>query len=177
MRSQEVWNPVEENFKRKLSLWKRNYLSLGGRITLIKASSSNFPVYYMSLLRMPVAVKEKLDRLRRDFLWGGRSDKRKLHLVKWEDVVKSKVAGGLGLCNLEFRNWALLAKWWWRFWDEREALWRRVIRAKYGEDIWGWEPSRVPRHRLSGLWGNILRFEDPSFAGRELFRRGVGFKV
>lgn len=96
---------------------------------------------------------------------GGRSDKRKLHLVRWEDVVKPKVVGGLGMCNLEFKNWDLLAKWWWRFGDEREALWRRVIRAKYGEDIWGWEPCRVPRRCLSGLWGNILRFGDPSFAG------------
>ena len=73
VRSKQLWNPVVANFKSKLSMWKRNYLSLGGRITLIKASLSNLPVYYMSLLRMPVAVREQLDRLRREFLWGGRS--------------------------------------------------------------------------------------------------------
>ena len=76
----------------------------------------------MSLLRMPVAVKEKLDHLRRDFLWERMSDKRKLHLVKWEDVVKPKVTGVLGLCNLEFKNWALLAKWWWRFEEEKDVF-------------------------------------------------------
>ena len=44
--------------------------------------------------------------------------------------------GGIGLGNLEFENWALLVKWWWRFGEERAALWRRVIVAKYGEDKW-----------------------------------------
>lgn len=56
------------NFGWKLSAWKRNSFSLGGRITLIKAMLSNLLAFYMSLLLMPVAVKEKLDRIRRDFL-------------------------------------------------------------------------------------------------------------
>ena len=35
VRSKQLWNPVLADFKRKLSMWKRNYLSLGRRITLI----------------------------------------------------------------------------------------------------------------------------------------------
>lgn len=56
-RSKAVWDPVVQNFKRKPSMWKRNYLSLRGRITLIKVALSDLPVYYMSLLRMPVGVR------------------------------------------------------------------------------------------------------------------------
>ena len=34
-----IWDPMVENFDRKLSLWKKRYLSMGGRVTLIKVMS------------------------------------------------------------------------------------------------------------------------------------------
>lgn len=46
-KSISVWNPVVDNFECKLSSWNRSYLSLGWRIALIKASLSNFPIYYV----------------------------------------------------------------------------------------------------------------------------------
>ena len=79
-----------------------------------------------------------------------------MHLLKWGEVIKPKRSRGLGLSSLEDRNAALLAKWWWRFGGEMEALWRKVIFAKYSEDKWGWwPPNPGPRHRRSGLWGVI----------------------
>lgn len=33
------------------------------------------------------------------------SEKRKLHLMKWDNVVKSEVIGGLGLGNLKTKVW------------------------------------------------------------------------
>lgn len=39
-----------EGIERKLSIWKSKFLSLGGRITLIKAAFSNLLVYFISLL-------------------------------------------------------------------------------------------------------------------------------
>lgn len=62
---------------------------------------------------MPKSLEVKLDRLR-NFLWEGRSDRRKIHPLKWSEVIKSKRDGGLGLDSLESKNWALIAKWWWR---------------------------------------------------------------
>lgn len=97
--------------------------------------------------------------------------------MRWDNVITPKGAGGLGLGNMELKNRALLAKWWWRFEEERGALWRIVIATKYGEDVWGWVPSRVPRHRVPGLWGNLMRVGDSSTLRGELFSRGVGFKV
>ena len=40
-----VWDGVEEIFKRKLAIWKRQYISKGGRLTLIRSTLSNLPVY------------------------------------------------------------------------------------------------------------------------------------
>ena len=44
---------------------------------------------------------------------------------------------GLAIRNLRYFNEALLGKRLWRFGYEREALWRRVIRAKYGVEEGG----------------------------------------
>lgn len=52
-RSIVFWDPVVEKVLKKLVTWKRNYISLGGRITLIKVALSNISVYYMSMYRMP----------------------------------------------------------------------------------------------------------------------------
>ena len=36
-----VWNGVEERFCRRLALWKRQYISKGGRLTLIRSTLLN----------------------------------------------------------------------------------------------------------------------------------------
>lgn len=47
------WDPLIEKMNKKLAGWKSKSLSLGGRLTLIKASLSNLPIYYMSLFSLP----------------------------------------------------------------------------------------------------------------------------
>lgn len=84
-----------EKFEKKLSIWKRQYL--GGRITLIKGTVSNLSVYSVSLFKMPRTEIDRLDRIRRNFLWEGQGNRRKIYLLKWRDVVKLKYASGLGI--------------------------------------------------------------------------------
>ena len=48
-----VWDGVEERFRRKLANWKRQYISKGSRLTLIRSTLSNFPIYIMSLFHLP----------------------------------------------------------------------------------------------------------------------------
>eukprot|EP00268_Persea_americana_P026128 TRINITY_DN25505_c0_g3_i1.p1 TRINITY_DN25505_c0_g3~~TRINITY_DN25505_c0_g3_i1.p1 ORF type:complete len:111 (-),score=10.51 TRINITY_DN25505_c0_g3_i1:253-585(-) len=67
--SKSLWNPVIERMERKLSLWKANYLSLGGRITLIKAALANLPIYFMSLFKCPMEVINQIKKLQKNFLW------------------------------------------------------------------------------------------------------------
>ena len=70
----------------------------------------------------------RLERIQRDFLWGGGVLERKLYLVYWSiscsNKKKKKEKGGLGVRNLVLLAKALLCKWSWRFVVEREALWR-----------------------------------------------------
>ena len=62
---------MEERFRNTLALWKRQYISKGGRLTLIRSVLSNMPTYLLSLFRIPKKVRFRLEKIQRDFLWGG----------------------------------------------------------------------------------------------------------
>ena len=66
-----VWDSIEDRFRRRLAIWKRQYISKGGRITLIRSTLASLPVYFLSLFRMPKIVCSRLEKIQRDFLWGG----------------------------------------------------------------------------------------------------------
>ena len=112
--SLQVWDGVGERFKKKLALRKRQYISKRGRLTLIKSTLMNLQVDTMSLFRMPKGVKNRLEKIQRDFFWGGGNLDRKIHLIKWGTICSSKKKGGLGICSLTKLNKALLGKWNWR---------------------------------------------------------------
>ena len=58
-----VWDGVEERFQRRLSLWKRHYLSKGGRLTLLRSTLPSLPIYFMSLFTIPRFVKLRLEKI------------------------------------------------------------------------------------------------------------------
>lgn len=93
----------------------------------------SLPTYVMSLFPLPPKVLKKLDKLRRDFLWHGCKEIKGYNLVKWEITLKSKDKGGMGIRDLRKQNNSLLMKWLWRYNEEGQALWKDVIRSKYGE--------------------------------------------
>ena len=43
-----VWDGIEERFRKRLALWKRQHISKGGRVTLIQSTLSSLPIYFMS---------------------------------------------------------------------------------------------------------------------------------
>ncbi|KAL4187953.1 hypothetical protein AMTRI_Chr09g21440 [Amborella trichopoda] len=83
------------------SAWKTRYMSLGGRITLLKATLSNLVVYYFSLIKTTMLVISKLKKLISNLFRSVIPEKRKFNLVKWSEVCLPKQDGGLGLrhCN------------------------------------------------------------------------------
>ena len=70
-KSPTIWSPILEKIERKLAGWKKLYLSKGGRLTLLKSTLSSLPTYYLSLFTIPLHVTNKIEKLQRDFLWGG----------------------------------------------------------------------------------------------------------
>ena len=45
-----AWDRVEERFHKRLAMWKWQYISKGGRITLIRSTLLSLPIYFMSIL-------------------------------------------------------------------------------------------------------------------------------
>ena len=155
-----VWDWVEERVRRRLVLWKRQYISKGGRITLITSTMASMPIYQMSLFRMPKVVARRLEKLQRDFVWGGGNLERKAHLVNWKVVCADKEKGGLGLRKLALLSKALLGKWIWRFACDKENLWKHVISVKYGQEGLGWRTNKANGMFGVGVWKEILKETD-----------------
>nr|GEZ89679.1 RNA-directed DNA polymerase, eukaryota [Tanacetum cinerariifolium] len=65
---------------------------------------------------------------------GHELNSNKASWVKWKIMLASKEKGGLGVSSLYALNRALMMKWVWRFYSQKESLWTRVIKAIYGND-------------------------------------------
>jgi hypothetical protein len=151
-----VWNPIIEKIERRLAGWQKLYLSKCGRLTLLKSTLASLPTYFMSLFRIPVSVAKRIERLQRNFLWGGLGDENKIPLVNWERVCTPLAQGGLGIRDMILFNKALLGKWLWRFEIEESKLWRRVVAVKYGIEGGGWRIKSIRGSHGCSLWKGIM---------------------
>ncbi|KAG6718914.1 hypothetical protein I3842_04G177000 [Carya illinoinensis] len=150
-----IWDTSIEKIERRLTGWKRMYLSKGGWLILIKSTLSNLPTYFLSLFPIPACVVAWIEKLYRDFLWSGIGDEFKFHLVSWDKVCRPIPYGGLGIKNLRTFNWALLGKWLWRYNMKPEALWKLVVDCKHGS-LWGvWSTSEGNGTYGVGVWKHI----------------------
>ena len=77
--------------------------------------------------------------------------------MSWATVCTDKKVGGLGVRGLHKLNKALLGKWIWRFANERNSLWRKTIRKKFGESQGGWCSGEVKNSFGTGLWKEIRK--------------------
>ncbi|RVX19808.1 LINE-1 reverse transcriptase-like [Vitis vinifera] len=152
-----IWDGVEERMRKRLAQWKRQYISKGGRIILIKCTMASLPIYTMSLFRMPKSVVKRLEKIQRDFLWGGGSLERKVHLINWEVVCTRKEKGGLGMRRIDSLNKALLGKWVWRFAVEKDNFWRLMIGVKYGQEEFGWKTKEGRGTYGVGVWKEVMK--------------------
>ena len=107
----------------------------------------------LSIYKIPVTVCAKIDKIRKKFLWsGGSTERKKYHLISWDQVCLGKDQGGLGVMNIIRMNMALLAKWWIRFKDPTViGKWKTILINKYG-------PSGLHVPRLSYFWKGIIHF-------------------
>ncbi|GJX16437.1 RNA-directed DNA polymerase, eukaryota, reverse transcriptase zinc-binding domain protein [Tanacetum coccineum] len=131
------WKDVVDKFKHKFSTWNSRVLSVGKRLTLIKAVLGNLPTYYISLYKVPSAIERNLESMRNNFFIGGDLEDGKMTWVTWKKCLASKEHGGLGHGSIFALNIALMFKWIWRFRVSCEDLWIKATKhlTEKGIDI------------------------------------------
>ncbi|GJY46340.1 putative RNA-directed DNA polymerase, eukaryota, reverse transcriptase zinc-binding domain protein [Tanacetum coccineum] len=115
----EYWNHIVNKFESKLSQWNANLLSVGGRLSLIKAVLGNLPTYYMSLYRMPRYVQKRLESMRNRFFLGGELNNKKITWVwrfrtcpdsLWVNVIKN-IHGADGVIGFSRPGYSSYSPW------------------------------------------------------------------
>jgi hypothetical protein len=79
-----------------------------------------------------VCVASRIEKLQRDFLWGGMGEEFKYHLVSWAKVCTPISKGGLGIRNLVLFNRALLRKMVMALWLGKRCL----VESCSGLQVW-----------------------------------------
>ena len=123
-----------------------------------------------------MSIACRIEKIQRDFLWGGVGDEHKFHLVNWQQVCSPMAHGGLGICNMLLFNKALLGKWLWRYVNEIDYLWRRVVDCKYGSQRGGWCSNQTRDPYGVSLW-KYIRAGWESFAKHITFKMGDGSRI
>nr|GEV75825.1 reverse transcriptase domain, reverse transcriptase zinc-binding domain protein [Tanacetum cinerariifolium] len=123
MRLGENWSNVIDSFVRRLSSWKAKVMSIGGRLSLVKAVLGSLPLYVLSIVRAPNQVLNKLESIRYRFFWGFKDDEKKIVWIKWLNVLKSKSAGGLDVGLIRAKNLDA------RVLRSRSGVWPDILRS------------------------------------------------
>eukprot|EP00253_Pinus_taeda_P017321 PITA_17321 len=140
--SKEVWEPLTNKLKDKVSKWTSRSLNLAGRLVLTKAALQTIPIYMFSALPVPRGVVQQIRNIQRDFIWGKGEEKKKWALVAWDKLCKPKTHGGLGLHDPNTLNKVLGAKLWWRWLNETRNPWVKLWKQKYAKDCDYWDQTR-----------------------------------
>nr|GEU69853.1 hypothetical protein [Tanacetum cinerariifolium] len=150
MSSIKAWDEAISKMKKRLSRWKLNTLSVGGRLTLLKSMLGSTPIYNMSIFKVPKYVLNLMESLRRNFFNGIQDGDRKITWVNWSKVLASKKYGGLGVSTFYALNRALLFKWVWHYLSHDNSLWSRVISAIHGLN------GQVLSVSFNSTWSSII---------------------
>ncbi|XP_039138867.1 uncharacterized protein LOC120276209 [Dioscorea cayenensis subsp. rotundata] len=151
------WDKLIGAVRSRLTPWKANYLSLGGRLTLINSVLSTVPVYWMSVFKLPAWVIKDIDQFRRDFLWKGPDlGSKGIRLVAWNRITRPKDMGGWGILNLSDFNIALLGKWSWKLSCNPNCGWAKIIYINYLNRSPTGVLSYTPPRNKSFFWAGVI---------------------
>ena len=70
-----------DKIQKRIEGWQEKYLSMAGRVTLIKATMASIPIYAMQTTLLPQKISLQIDKMSCNFLWGDTATRRGCHMV------------------------------------------------------------------------------------------------
>ena len=122
----------------------------------------------MGCFKLPLGLCHEIEAMVKKFFWGQLGDERIIHWVKWSELTKPKIEGGLGFRDLALFNDSLLAKQAWRLLQNEDTFFYRIFKARFFPHC-----SFMKAKELefgSYVWKSILK-------GREVIQIGARFQV
>ncbi|GAA0185725.1 hypothetical protein LIER_33013 [Lithospermum erythrorhizon] len=113
----EVFHSIVDRVKTKVDKWKSRLLSKTGKEVFIMSVLQSIPMFTMQCFRIPIQICKKIDSILANYWWGLGTNK-KIHLMAWEQLCKSKEKWDLGFRRTQDFNQALLCKKAWRLMTE-----------------------------------------------------------
>lgn len=119
----EEFAPLLNRVERKLSACP-TLLSYSGRVEYINTILTPMVTYAMCTFKLHKGVIHSVDRIRKQCLWRGNSEKKRgENLVAWPLAQRPKHKGGLGIKILCLQNDALLLKQLHKFYSKADIPW------------------------------------------------------
>ena len=167
-RKKEGFNFIKEKIWRKLQGWEGKLLSQASREVLIKAVIQAIPTYAMGCFKLPLGLSHEIETMIKKLWWGQRGEKRKIHWLKWDELTKSKMDGGMGFKDIAMFNDSLLAKQVRRLLKNPESLFYKVFKARFFPNCTIMEAIHIGGG--SHAWNSILH-------GRDVLLRGCCWRI
>lgn len=124
------WDRLVHKIQKKLALWDDIWLSLSGRVIMIKVVLQGISVYWLHLFLLPVVITHKINAIFANFLCFGPGQAKTFHLIKLGSLSHPLDLGGLGIMDTKQFNMALLShNLWWVF--NVPNLWSEILKGKY----------------------------------------------
>ena len=169
----------------RLEGWKTKLLSLAGRHVLAQSVLTSIPpLYHMQSALLPILggggggggggwcvggggggmwlwvvllvwLCNQIHKVVRQFMWGSMNERKRIHLLNWDTIARTREQGGLGIKKVHQMNLAMLVKIGWRLIVETESLWAKVIRGKYIREEMN-TSKFTKKQNSSNAWNGIV---------------------
>lgn len=157
-----------QRIKARLSSWSAKSLSFAGRLLLIKTVIAGINTFWCSSFILPKSVIKRVNSLCGVFMWKGGIESHHSARVAWEDVVKEKKNGGLGIKDLHIWNKACILRLIWLLFFQAGSVWVAWFKSTVLDDnlsnFWTIKPS----HKFSWLTNKIIKMRDIMFTWIQL---------
>lgn len=93
------YSPLVDQIMSFINRWSNNFLSLVGRIELVRSVLQGVECYWIQMIHFSSTIIDRINRMIRQFLWGG-----KMSPIKLSNVCKPHKEGGLDIRDLAVWN-------------------------------------------------------------------------